>query len=82
MNEKHAAALDVASLQRGVITRAQGLAAGLSEGAINACLANGLFIALNSQVFRVRGAPQTEAMAVTAAVLSAAGRASRGVARS
>lgn len=76
MNTKHIDALDVASRQHGVITRAQALAAGLSEGAINACLANGLFVALNSEVFRVRGAPQTEAMAITAAVLSAAGRVS------
>jgi very-short-patch-repair endonuclease len=80
MNKKHVDALDVASRQHGVITRPQALAAGLSEGAINACLANGLFVALNSEVFRVRGAPQTEAMAITAAVWSADGRASHATA--
>jgi very-short-patch-repair endonuclease len=69
-------ALDVAAEQSGVLSRAQARAFGLSDRMIDGGLADGLFVALWSGVYRVRGAPQTEAMAVTAAALAARGRAS------
>jgi len=80
MNEKHARLLDLAATQSGVVTRAQAKAAGLTEGAIDGCLANGLLAPVADHVYRARGAPQTEEMAITAATLAARGRASHSTA--
>lgn len=76
LNELHAAALDLAATQSGVITRAQARRAGLSAGAIDGCLANGLFRSVAHHVYRTAGTPQSESMAVTAAALGTGGRAS------
>jgi very-short-patch-repair endonuclease len=80
MNESHTRALNVAEQQSGVLTRAQARAAGLSDGAIDRCLENRQFVAVSSQVYRVRGAPQSEQMATTAAILGTDGRASHSTA--
>jgi len=80
MNEKLIHVLDFAAEQNAVITRKQARSNGLTDHAIDGCIANGLFVAISAHVFRVRGAPQTEAMAITAAVLSAGGRASHATA--
>lgn len=76
MNEKHVKLLDLAALQSGVLSRAQARAEGLTEGEIDGCLANGLLVRVADHVYRVRGAPQLERMASTAAVLGADGVAS------
>jgi very-short-patch-repair endonuclease len=78
MNERHRAVLDIAARQHGVVTRAQARAVGLTDGAIDGCLANGLLITVADHIYRVRGAPQSERMAVGAAVLGTGGRASHG----
>ena len=80
MNENHRRALDVAEQQSGVLTRLQARAVGLSDGAIDRCLENRQFVAVSSQVYRVRGTPQSEPMATTAAVLGTDGRASHSTA--
>ncbi len=80
MNERHATALDRAAAQHGVITRAQARSAGLTIGAIDGCVANGLFRLITERVYRVRGAPQTEHMAVVAATLGSGGRVSHATA--
>lgn len=80
MNENHKRALDVAADHRGILTRSQARTAGLSDRAIDRCIADGLFVAVSSRVFRVRGAPESEQMAVAAATASAGGRASHSTA--
>ncbi|MEP6624847.1 MAG: hypothetical protein ABJC79_10410, partial [Acidimicrobiia bacterium] len=65
------AALDIAGTQSGVITRGQARHAGLTDGAIDGCVSNGLFRVVANHVYRVRGAPQTESMAVVSATLGA-----------
>ena len=80
MNEMHARALDLGARQSGVFTRRQVRAEGLTEGAIDGCIASGLFVPVADHVYRVRGAPQSEQMAVTAAVLGSGGRASHAAA--
>lgn len=80
MNELHRKAFDAASDQSGVTTRTQARASGLSLRSIDRCLANGLLVPLMPRVYRVRGASQSERMAITAAVLGAQGRASHATA--
>lgn len=80
MNERHARVLDLAAEQSGVVTRSQASREGLTEGMIDGCLANGLLVAVCNHVYRVRGAPQSDQMAIAAAVLGADGRASHGTA--
>ena len=62
---------DLAADQHGVFTRRQARSAGFDRNAIARRVANGTWVALNSHVLRVRGAPMTDRLAVMATVLSA-----------
>ena len=76
MDERYLHALDEASGQHGLVTRSQARIAGLTDRMVDLALADGLLIRVWREVFRVRGAPQTERMAIAAATLGAAGHAS------
>ncbi len=80
MNKTIARLLDLAARQCGVVTRSQATQVGLTEGMVDGCIANGLLVAISDHVYRVRGAPQSEPMAVTGAVLATAGTASHATA--
>jgi very-short-patch-repair endonuclease len=76
MHPLRRAALDLAESNAGVLSRAQGRAVGLSDQMIDGCLDDGLFIVVATGVYRVRGVPQTEKMAIAAALLATGGTAS------
>ena len=80
MHESRRQALDVGAQQHGVVTRRQAVDAGMTDEIVDGCLADGLFVPLAPGVYRVRGAPQTERMAVMAATLAANGFASHATA--
>ena len=80
MDLRRVVALDIAAMQEGVITRDQARRAGLTDHVIAGCMADGLLVAVAPATFRVRGAPQTERMAVAAAALAADGWASHATA--
>ncbi len=80
MNKTIVRLFDVAAQQCGVVNRSQAMQVGLTEGMIDGCIANGLLVAISDHVYRVRGAPQSERMAVTGAVLAASGKASHATA--
>lgn len=74
--------LDVAADQHGVVTRQQMRGLDLTDRMIDVAVANVLLARVAPSVFRVRGAPQTERMAVIAATFASGGRAARGSASS
>ena len=69
-------ALDEASTQNALITRTQMRRAGLTDRMVDRVVADGLVVRVWREVFRVRGAPMTERMAINAATLGARGRVS------
>jgi very-short-patch-repair endonuclease len=69
-------ALDTASDQNALITRSQLRSLGLTNRVVGRAVADGLMIRVCQEVFRLRGAPQTERMAINAATLGAGGHAS------
>lgn len=76
MDARWKVALARAEDHHGLVTRRRVLAAGLSEEQVDRAVADGLLCVVASGVYRVRGAPQTERMAIAAAVLAAGGGAS------
>ncbi len=76
MDERFRRALDVAADQNALITRPQLRAVGLTDRMVDRAVAHGLIIRVWREVFRLRGAPQTERMAINAATLGAHGRGS------
>ncbi len=61
----------IARRQRGLITRAQALAAGLTDGQITARLRNGTWILLRPDVYAVAGAPLSWEQSLLAVTLAA-----------
>ena len=76
MDERYLLALDEAAGQHALVTRTRARAVGLTDRMIDLALADGFLIPVWREVFRVRGAPQTERMAMAAAALGAVGHAS------
>ena len=74
MKMAHQRLFDRAETQYGVVSRTQAREAGLRESAIDQCLHSGALISVASGVYRVRGAHQSEMMAMAAATLVARGR--------
>ncbi len=80
MREAHRRAFERAQHQHGVIGRSQLLEIGSTDRSISAALHNGALVVVADGVYRVRGAPQTTAMAMMAATLASRGRASHATA--
>ena len=74
MKPHHQRLFDRAETQHGVVTRRDAREAGLHESAIDQCLRGGSLVSVAAGVYRVRGALQTEMMALSAATLVARGR--------
>ena len=73
-------ALDLAADQHGVVTREQMRGLSLTDRAVDVAVSRESLLRVAPTVFRVRGAPQTERMAVIAATLASGGLTSRGTA--
>ena len=74
--------LDVAAKQHGILTRDQMRALGLTDRMVDGAVADESLLRVAPAVFRSRGAPQTEAMAILAATLASGGPAACGTAAS
>ncbi len=61
----------LAASQHGLLTRAQALSAGLTEGDVRARLGSGRWASVHRSVYRICGAPLTEVQMLLAAVLAA-----------
>ncbi len=82
MHENWRGALATAASRDGLITLDQLRSSGLSDRMINGARTDGLILRVAPSVYRVGGAPQTERMAMAAAVLAADGEASHAAAGS
>ncbi len=80
MSSHRRTALDTAERQCGVLTRWQARLAGLTEHQVDHAITDGWLTPVARGVYRIRGVPQNEQMAVAAAVLRASGRASHATA--
>ncbi len=66
-------ALERASSQHGVVHRRQAIAVGMTANTIQQRIDTGVLVPVAESVYRVRGAPQTERMAIVAASLGSGG---------
>lgn len=82
MNVTHRRVLTLGEYQHGVFTRAQARRVGLTDGQVDSWLRNRLVIPVAPHAYRVRGAPQSVAMAIAAGVLGGGGVASHATAAS
>ena len=71
---------DLAADQHGIVTRDQMRGLSLTDRMVDVAVSNESLLRVAPSVFRVRGAPQTERMAVIAATCASGGRAARGTA--
>lgn len=82
MHSRWQTALATAEVHDGLLTLERMRSLGLNDRQIDGARADGLIVWVAPEVYRVRGVPQTERMAVAAAVLSTKGDASHGAAAS
>jgi very-short-patch-repair endonuclease len=82
MHQRWRAVFAVAEAHDGLVTLQQMCRDGLTDRMIDGARDDGMITRVAPSVYRISGAPQTERMAIAAAVLSAGGRASHGAAGS
>jgi len=74
MHSQWRAVLDLAGGQYGLVTREQIREFGVTDRMIERAVSDGLLCRVGPEVYRVRGAPQTEPMAIAAAALASGGK--------